>query len=175
MPGRIISIFSVIALFSVSSVLADSFSTVALQNAGFTQVDLGAGLDPLLGPTPTSFPNGLLFDTSGPPPSPSFLATLEIAGVQMIVDQCTYTFIGSCVPGAPFIFTDCGPSAGQCVLGAAFNMPVLYQVTPGTLTVEFNGVFQTYNFQYQTPVPEPMTIVMVALGLVVLSRRVAKT
>jgi hypothetical protein len=122
-----------------------TYPVIAYQNSGDVAVPLGPGLNPLLGPT---FPNSdsLVFGTIvGPGLSGDFSAVLDIAGQQL--DTPNYQF-------------SCPPDQRECVLLSSFDMPTTYSVAQAVLIIDVNGVAQSQNFQYQTPVPEPGSIVL---------------
>jgi len=122
-----------------------SFSTVALQNNGTVSVALGPGLDPLLTATPV-----LTFLTSfGPIGTATFSSTLDLAGQHFTFGP----FTDLCVDP-----TGCGEVFGWAV-------PVSYHLISGTLTVTLNGVTETYDFRYQSPVPEPTTMALIGTGM----------
>jgi len=120
-----------------------SFSTVALQNNG--AVALGPGLDPLLVTSSV-----LTFLTSfGPIGTATFSSSLDLAGQHFTFGP----FTDLCVDP-----TGCGEVFGWVV-------PVSYRPINGTLTVNLNGVTETYDFRYQSPVPEPTTIALIGTGI----------
>ena len=137
----------VIALMIAVPSFADSisFSTVALQNNGTVSVVLGPGLDPLL---VTS--SALTFLTSfGPIGTATFSSTLDLAGQHFTFGP----FTDLCVDP-----TGCGEVFGWAV-------PVSYHPINGTLTVNLNGVTETYDFRYQSPVPEPTAMSLIGTGM----------
>jgi len=136
----------IVLMIAVLPSFADSisFSTVALQNNG--AVAMGPGLDPLLMATSSV----LTFLTSfGPIGTVTFSSTLDLAGQHFTFGP----FTDLCVDP-----TGCGEVFGWAV-------PVSYQPINGTLTVNLNGVTETYDFRYQSPVPEPTTMALIGTGI----------
>lgn len=149
---RLVLVIAVVVLMGTLPSFADSFSTVALQNNGFVSVTLGPGLDPLL--NPTTSPSQLSFITSfGPIGAVTFSSTLDIAGQQ-------FTF-------GPISLTCTNPSGCGELFG--WTLPLSSRPINGILTVNLNGVTQTYDFRYQTPVPEPSTMLLTGSGLMTVS------
>ncbi len=111
---------------------------------------LGPGLDPVLAPMVIyGEGRGLVFDTSlGPIGSVVFSSTISLLGVHYtltpITIQCSAT----------------------CGVGYGFLVPVSYKMVRGTLSLTLNGVTETYDFRYQTAVPEPGGVLLLGTGLV---------
>ena len=136
-----------VLMIAVLPSFADSitFSTFAFQNEG--SVPLGPGLNPLLNPTS---PNVLFFGTRiGPIGNYVFSATLNLPGFQRMTGPITAVC----------------HDVTFCIEGSGGSVPNFYKPTPGTLSVTLNGVTETYNFRYQTPVPEPTTLALFGTGL----------
>jgi hypothetical protein len=137
-----------VLLFAVLPLFADSvtFSTAAFPSG----VPLGPGLDPLLIASPIDPSLHVLgFATSfGPIGTAVFSATLNLPGLQHtlgpFMDQCSDT---------------------TCIEVYGFQVPITYKVVPGTLSVTLNGVTETYDFRYQSPVPEPTSFLFLGTGL----------
>ncbi|MBV8812721.1 MAG: hypothetical protein JO033_28960 [Acidobacteriaceae bacterium] len=133
---------------------ADSISFITFAYQGNGTVQLGPGLNPLIGPsTPPDF---LTFETDLPTGPNSFLFTLDIAGFHLTNPPDTF---------------DC-PSSIPCSVVYGFRMPLLYHVAPGTLNADINGISESYDFRYQTPAPEPSSLAMfIVCGMAFLALR----
>jgi hypothetical protein len=142
----------VILLFAALPACADSITvnTFALQANPIRLEALGPGLNPVLAPMVIyGEGRGLVFDTSlGPIGSVVFSSTISLLGVHYtlapITIQCSAT----------------------CGVGYGFLVPVSYKMVRGTLSLTLNGVTETYDFRYQSAVPEPGEILLLATGLI---------
>jgi len=139
------------------------FDSFAYQNLGSSQVLLGPGLNPLIEPwNPHDGQPILMFGTAVYTPGPivySAKLDLPVLGVNLI--SPTYT-------------DDCPVTASACIELVDWNVPISYHVTPGILTVTMNQIIATYDFQYQTPSPEPTTLVLVLTGFAGVRFRAAR-
>ena len=150
----------VILLFVALSVFADSIAvnTFALQANPIRLEALGPGLDPVLAPMVIyGEGRGLVFDTSlGPIGSVVFSSTISLLGVHYtlapITIQCSAT----------------------CGVGYGFLVPVSYKMVRGTLSLTLNGVTETYDFRYQSAVPEPGGGLLLGTGLVGIAWKVRR-
>ena len=136
--------------YGLSLRFADSttFSTVVFQDQGYQSVPLGPGLDPFVGPTFLQSPQVLVFGTHfSQMGTVAYSAVLNLAGLQLRNEPYTDECPGNC----EFLFS--------------FELPPIYNVTPGSLSVTLNGDTATYDFRYQSPVPEATTLVLLGTGL----------
>jgi len=142
----------VILLFAALPACADSIivNTFALQENPIRLEALGPGLDPVLAPMVIhDGQRGLVFDTSlGPIGSAVFSSTINLMGSQYTLDpiaiQCSAT----------------------CGVGYGFLVPMSYKMVRGTLSLTLNGVTETYDFRYQSAVPEPGGLLLLGTGLI---------
>jgi hypothetical protein len=56
--------------------------------------------------------------------------------------------------------------SATCGLGYGFLVPMSYKMVRGTLSLTLNGVTETYDFRYQSAVPEPGGALLLGTGLV---------
>ncbi len=145
--------FLAVLLFAVLPSFADSgtFSTFAFQANPVSWVPLEPGLDPLLVPQVIAGGQEVLgFATeSGPIGTVAFSSSLSLpnfgsASVPTTV-QCDFATV--------------------CIVVYGFQVPISYKATPGILSVTANGVTETYDFRYQSPVPEPASLLLMGTGL----------
>jgi hypothetical protein len=91
----------------------------------------------------------LVFDTSiGPIGSVVFSSTVSVLGSQFTLDPITMQ-----------CFATCGVRYG-------FLVPMSHKVVRGTLSLTLNGVTETYDFRYQSAVPEPASLLLLCTGVV---------
>jgi len=142
----------VVLLFAVLPACADSVvvNTFALQANPIRLEALGPGLDPILAPVVIhGGQRGLVFDTSlGPIGSVVFSSTINLMGSQYTLDPITIQ------------------CSATCGVGYGFSVPMSYKMVRGTLSLTLNGVTETYDFRYQSAVPEPDGILLLGTGLV---------
>jgi len=145
------------ALLIVTPAFATSMSNFASQQGGSNLVQMTVGQSPRLTTSfagtqfQNTFPTDLIFQTNLDPIGTFTLAyTLSIGG---------QTFS---MPTQP---ESCTNAAG-CSFDADFAMPTLYHPTLGTLTVKLNGIASAYSFVFQSPVPEPTSLVLLGTGLI---------
>lgn len=142
----------VILLFAALPACADSFivNTFALQENPIRLEALGKGLDPVLAPTIIyGEGRGLVFDTSfGPIGSVVFSSTINLMGSQYTLDPITIQ------------------CSATCGVGYGFLVPRSYKMVRGTLSLTLNGVTETYDFRYQSAVPEPGGLLLLGTGLI---------
>lgn len=142
----------VLLLFEVLPSFADSITlnTFALQENPLRLEPLGPGLDPLLAPMVIlDGQRGLVFDTSiGQIGSLVFSSTLSLLGLHFTLDPIAIQCLAT------------------CGVGYGFLVPTSYKTVRGTLSPTLNGVTETYDFRYQSAVPEPGTFLLFSAGLV---------
>ena len=136
-----------VLLFAALPSFADSitFTTFAFQDNPFREVPLTA--NPLLIPQGETLS---FFSALGAPiGSIVFSSTLTLPDFQFTIPSQTL---------------NCD-FAAHCNVVFGFPTPVIYKVVAGTLSVTIDGVTENYDFRYQSPAPEPTTILLLGTGL----------
>jgi hypothetical protein len=140
----------VVLLVAVLPSFADSITFTTFGFSGNGSQLLGPGLDPFI----------LGFDAGGGIYALSFESWSGPLGAAVLLSTLTLPGFGS--TRGPFMF-QC--DAAVCVVIFGFIVPKSDTVTPGVLSVTLNGVTETYNFRYMTPLfpaPEPTTLILSA-------------
>ena len=149
-----------IALLFTTPAFAASFNIYASQLGGTNPIQMIPGQFPALTTTyagtalQNTFPRALIFQTNIAPVGTFTLAmSLNIGGQQFTLPTATY----SCT------------TSPSCFFDGTFVLPTFFHPTQGTLTVNVNGSVSTYGFVFQSPVPEPGTLLLVGTGILAIS------
>jgi len=151
-----------IALLFTTPAFAASNAIYASQQGGANPIQMVPGELPMLTTTyagtalQSTFPGALIFQTSIAPVGTFTLAmSLSIGGQQFSLPTATYL----CT------------TAPSCSFDSTFDLPTFFHPTQGTLTVSVSGSVSTYGFIFQSPVPEPSSILLLTTGLAATTTR----
>ena len=150
------------ALLLTTPAFAASMNIYASQLGGTNLIQMIPGELPMLTTTyagtalQNTFPRALIFQTNIAPIGTFTLAmSLTIGGQQFTLPTATY----SCT------------TSPSCFFDSTFVLPTFFHPTQGTLAVNVNGSESTYGFVFQSPVPEPGTLLLVGTGILAISSR----
>jgi hypothetical protein len=141
---------------------AASMSTYASQQGGAKLEQLISGQLSILTttfagtPFQNTYPSDLIFETKvGPIGAFTLAYTLTIGGQQFSMPTANYS---------------CTNAAG-CFFDADFTVPTFFHLTVGTLAVKLDASTSTFGLMFQSPVPEPTSLVLLGTGLVAIAWR----